>query len=183
LEAFGSDKAAIREIGSKLLRNSFPYTGASDCAAIAPLILLRFGDRRSLPLLRRGFENSNERTSVPYVRASSIVVASYGPIQARALQRIASRVLRNHLSEMVKMLDAIEHYQDVPKRFLQHIDTNYDAVSGRVFIDMRTIVTARLLGLNRHPKVSVWLAQRRKHILSKPLSLFERNLIARLWPA
>jgi len=91
-------------------------------------------------------------------------------------------MLRNHLSEMVKMLDAVEEYDEVPNRFLQRIDTKYDPVSGHVFIDMRSLITARLLGVNRRPNVKVWLAERRKHLLSKPLSPFERKLINHLWP-
>jgi hypothetical protein len=183
LEPTRAENAALREIGSKLLRHTFPYPGASDCAAIAPLILLRFGDRRSLPLLQRCFENKDERVSSPCVRASAIVFASYGPEQAGALRRAASRMLRNHLSEMVKMLDAIEEYQEVPKRFLQRINTNYDPVSGQMFLDMRSLITARLLGLNRRPKVKVWLTERRKYLLGKSLSQFDQELIKRLWPA
>ncbi|MEI8197893.1 MAG: RNA-directed DNA polymerase, partial [Phycisphaerae bacterium] len=138
LEPAGADRATLRNIGSAMMRGIFPHPGAGECASVAPLILLRYGDRRSLPLLQRCFENKDNRNTDSCVRAAAIIYASYGHDHAVKLRRVASRMLRNHLSDMVKMLDAIEAYTELPDRFKQRIDTTYDAVEGQPFLDMRS---------------------------------------------
>jgi hypothetical protein len=150
--------------------------------AIAPMLILRFGDNRSVSLLRKCFHNPTEEFPSQCVRAAAIVYAGYGHDQAKELRQAASRLLRNHLSELVRMIDAIEAYEEVPKRFLQRVNLSFDALVNQQYVDMRTLVVARLLGLNRNAKVKHWLADRRRFFLSEPLSSFDQALIQRLWP-
>jgi hypothetical protein len=182
LEPTAAERPQLRELGTQLLRQEFKYPGATECMAVGPLLLLRFGDRRSLPLLKTSFEQASDNLPAAAVRACAIVFASYGRTEARELKTVASKLLRNHLSEMVKMLDSVATYTSVPPRFVPRVDAGLDAVARQLYIDMRGLVIARLIGLNTHPNVRAWLADRRRVLEAKALSLYDRDLLQRLWP-
>lgn len=55
LEADPSEARRIRQLAVSVLKNGTSIPGKAECAAIAPLLLLRFGDRRSLSVLRKYF--------------------------------------------------------------------------------------------------------------------------------
>jgi len=81
----------LRTVASDLLYKKLSFVGWSDCAAVAPLLILRFGDRRSLPLLKRCMENATGSYPPAVVRAAAVVVASYGLREFRIVRRMAAR--------------------------------------------------------------------------------------------
>jgi hypothetical protein len=172
----------LRTIGSDLLTRRLRFTGSEACLQIAPLLLLRYGDRRSLPLLERTIEQDAIMTPPGTTRAAAIVLASYGERYAVAVKRLAGRLLRGSLAVTVRMIDEIEGYQTVPERLRQRVRIAFDSVARSQHLDMRGVLVARLLGLNRRREVRAWLAHEREKVASANLSRFEATLLAKLWP-
>ena len=66
--------------------------GGEPCAAVAPLLVLRFGDRKSLPLLRRCFDGRGDKVPERTARSAAVVYASYGVDKFRDVRRAAARL-------------------------------------------------------------------------------------------
>src|ERR1035441_882107 len=87
--------ARLRQLGVQLLKRELLIAGAGDCAVVAPLLLLRFGDRRSLPLLKRILDDPDRVIAPSIVRSCAIVDASFVTDCFAAVRKSASRLLRN----------------------------------------------------------------------------------------
>ena len=170
----------IRRFASGLIAKTPSWPGASHCAAVAPLLILRYGDRRSLATLQTAFSTRLDQLPQSVVRASVIVYASYDRKHLQNLRKAASRLLRNHLSEMVRFLESVRSYNDVPDRFKNRLRPRYDATMKQYYIDMRTVLTARLLALSGRPKVIHWLHDWRKDLHQKGISTYDQRLLRRL---
>jgi hypothetical protein len=106
------------------------------CREVAPLLLLRFGDRRSLPLLRRLLEQPSDGSFRSIRRSAGVVFASYGWSQYKHLRRVAARLQRRQFAELVHMVERVMAYNQLPKRHLNRFRLRYDASLARRFIDM-----------------------------------------------
>ena len=148
LESTGYEARRIRALAIALLRGQRNLPGLDECRAVAPLLVLRFGDRRSLTVLTSIL---NKDGSPLVTRAVGIVVASYGANQAAIVRRTASKLLRNPLASIVLLIDRIREYQSVPQRYASRLSLHTDPVANLKFVDMRSLLTARLLRLNRAP--------------------------------
>lgn len=168
----------IRRIATELLRRNSKKPGLLECRAIAPILLLRFGDRRSLPILRKCFEN--EKSDANLLRAAAIVYASFRTDEFSEVRKAASRLLRNHLADVVKLIERIRNYSDVPARYSARLRLPYDSVCGTKYVDMRSLLTVRLLGLSRRPRVTQWVAAWKAATLSESISGFDKQLVRRL---
>ncbi len=180
LEPDQAETASIRVIASSFLSGKNRLPGAADCMALAPLLILRFGDRRSLPLLRRCFADQKSPPSAHLLRAAAIVYSSYGGTEFGEVRRAASRLLRNHLADVVRLIERIREYTDVPIRYRTRLELRYDAVAGASFLDMRALLTVRLLHLSRAPKVVKWVADWKAKTLSAAISQYDHDLLKRL---
>lgn len=182
LEPSDNERKWLWQLGSAILRGTTDIPTIDQSRTVAPLLILRYGDRRSLKLLRNCVESSK---SNDLSRSAGIIFASYGSHEATVLRNAASKLLRNHLSEMVKMIEAIKKYDAVPDRFKRRFDPKYDSVASQSFLDMRTLLTARLLGLNKRKSVRNWLFDKKKSLAGstkKPISAYDHLLLDRLWP-
>jgi len=148
-----------------------------EAAGTAALMILRFGDRRSLRSLATCFGNERNRIRPEVVRSTAIAYASYGRQQFFYVRRTAARLLWNPLAEMVQLVERILKFEEPPPRFKARLSLRYDAVAGRKFVDMRTIVTARLLALNKQPRVRKWLRQWRSQSIGSGVSRFDKKLL------
>jgi hypothetical protein len=182
LEAASSEAPKIRSIASSLLSGTLKVVGAVECSALAPLLILRFGDRRSLPLLRKVFENEEDTLTSDTVRACAIVYASFGQSEFDIVRKAAGRMLKNPLANMVKMVEGIMAYIEVPERWKLRFQLHYDSVEGRLFVDVRGLLAARLLALNNRPAIRDWLKNRREDFLKKDISTYDQALLARFLP-
>jgi hypothetical protein len=180
LEPAASEVPRILKLALQILRRKNSFPGAEDCAAIAPLLLLRFGTRKQLPTLRRCFENRDRRTARQVVRAAAIVYASYGLKTFREVRRAAGTMLRNHLSTLVRLVDEIRSYSSVPDRYKARLTLGSDSVAGRKFVDMRVVLMARLLLLSEKQPVRGWVIQWRKSMVAAEISDYDRRLLRRL---
>jgi hypothetical protein len=147
---------------------------------LAPLLLLRFADRRSLPQLKRSFDNDKLPVSAPLLRASAVVYSSYGDAEFKLVRRSASRLMLNHLADVVRLLERIRKYDDVPVRYKARLSLRFDPVAGTRFVDMRSLLMVKLLRSARAPKVLRWVSDWKNDALSKPISDYDRRLISRL---
>jgi hypothetical protein len=89
-------------------------------------------------------------------------------------------MLGNSLATLVRLVDHIRAYTDVPGRFKNRLALSFDAVAGRKYVDMRVMLMARLLRLNRSPAVRAWLRQWRTRAAQAGVSGFDQALIRRL---
>ena len=171
----------IRTFAGELLEKPQTFVGGNLCAAVAPLLLLRFADGRSLKRLKSCLgERRVDSLPVPVLRACGIVYASQGRKQLADVESVAAQRLRNRLSEMVRLLRRLMEYKDVPDRFKSRLDARRESLTETWYVDMRTLLTARLLSLNERPAVRQWLRDWKTRMLEKGVSDYDKALIDRL---
>ena len=180
LEANKFESSKIRSVAAAFLSGKSNVSGALECRPLAPLLILRFADKRSLPPLKRCFGDEKSAGSAPLLRAAAIVYASYGDAEFRAVRKSASRLLRNHLADVVRLVERIRKYTDVPARYKARLKPRYDPVARAHYVDMRALLTVRLLRLSKAPRVMRWLADWKTSVLTQSLSDYDRQLINRL---
>jgi hypothetical protein len=88
--------------------------------------------------------------------------------------------MRNHLADVVRLVERIRKYTDVPVRYKGRLRPRYDAVAGKQYVDMRALLTVRLLRLARGARVIKWVADWKTDILKQPISAYDRRLVSRL---
>jgi hypothetical protein len=181
LEADWVTARDIRAVAVGWLRTPVVDPAFADCTALAPLLILKFGDRRSLPRLSACIERKPDRLPATTVRAAAVVFSSYGRNEFNRMRQSAAKLMYGELAEMVRMIERIFAYNEVPQRFAARIRNDADSVAGRFRLDVRSVLTARLLSLNGKPKVLKWLRERRATMLQE-LSEYDRQLLRRLLP-
>lgn len=154
--------------------------GWQRCAALAPLLILRFGDRRSLPLLKRLVSGLDEIPPPAIAKAVVAVYASYGRTHYEEAVNASSCLRDNYLAHFLRMLDVSIHYETVPERFKIRREPVYDPVAGRKRIDMRKLLVLRLLRLNEKKAVRKWICETRDWMTMQDISDFDKNLVTRL---
>lgn len=109
---------------------------------MAPLLILRFGDKRSSKTL--GALVGRLRDVHPAVgKAVSVVYASYGKVEYDEVVTAASKLQDNYLSDFLSLLEVALCYAGVPKRFNILIEPSFDAVSYCKRVDMRKLLVLR----------------------------------------
>jgi hypothetical protein len=181
LEATGEDSARIRALSVALLRGSIRWAGCEHCASVAPLAILKFGDRRSVPVLKTCLERRIDNLRPDVIKACAVVFASYGRNYFSAIRRAAGRMLRGELSETIRMLEKIREYEEVPVRFNARVEPIWDAVTRRHYLDIRRVLGARLLLLNDRRAMRTWIAAKVSVLSAKQtVTEFDHRLLKRL---
>jgi uncharacterized protein YaaR (DUF327 family) len=183
LEPNRADATRIRQLAQRLLSGELRFPGVEECRVLAPLLLLRYGDSRNLNGMTAKLQREGDEMQPALCRALCAVVSSMGQAGFKAVQATASRLLRNHISEFVRLVIRIQKFKVVPGRFKARLAVSYDSIRGAKFFDMRSVLAVRILALWPHPAVQQWLNARRSGILAEPISAFDRRLIAKLWPS
>ncbi len=182
LEAEVADAKRIRRVARALLSGRWKYPGKELCMEIAPLIVLRFADRRSLSMLRSSVENRNDKLPPEVVRAAAVVLASYGLEEYRGVRKVAAGLLRNNLAGIVLLVERVRGYKEIPGSYKHRLNTQFDSLAGRPYVDMRSVLAGRLLCLNSRKKVRTWIEQKRASIEKKEISEYDRKLLQRMLP-
>jgi hypothetical protein len=182
LEPQATVSRGLRRLAQRIMKNDIDFPGIEDCKALAPLLLLRYGDRRNIRGLAGKLSTETERLDPALTRALCAVVSSTGSVGFRVVERTASRLLRNNLSEFVRLVGRIRKFKAVPGRFKARIAISKDSITGAKYIDMRSYLAARILGLSTNRAVLNWLRSRKAELLDEEISRFERVLILKLWP-
>ena len=182
IEPAPAEKVRLRQLAQGIYSGTRVFPGSDGCRTLVPLLYLRFGDKRNIKSLAGSVGKRLDALPAPVTRSICAVLASCGPTEFTIVKNAASRLLRNHLSEFVKMVDRIQGFKRVEGRFKARITVNRDSITSAKFIDMRSLLAARLLGLCPHPSVTTWLATKKNTLLKDDLSNFDKALIRRLWP-
>jgi hypothetical protein len=180
LEASPAESREIRLLASSLLPGKSRTAGISECKSLAPLLLLRFGDKRSLPSLEKAFTADKTATPAGLLRSAAVVYSSFGDTEFATVRKASSRLLSNPLADVVRLVERIRKETDVPVRFKARLQLRYDAVARTKFVDMRALLTVKLLRLSRAKNVTKWVADWKSKSLSEPISDYDRRLIKRL---
>ncbi len=151
-------------------------------AAPATLLVLRFGNRSHLPILRRCFQKTTKGIPYDAIRATAIVYASYGRTEFYRVRKAAAVLLVNPLALLVRLVLRISKLPQVPARYKARLIVRNDFVRGRKYLDMRVLLAARLLALNKRKNVQIWLKAWKNAAKSQGISAFDKNLIDRLLP-
>lgn len=169
-------------IGSEILNEIRNFPGSKECKALAPLVILRFGDGRNLRGLFSRLKRDAEVLPSDVTRSLCAVVGGSETAGFNVVRDTASKLLRNHLSEFVKLVARIKQFSSVPGRFKARVSLSRDSITQAEFIDMRALLAARILGLCPHIDVVTWLTDTRMTHLQATITAFDKRLIARLWP-
>lgn len=180
LEPEGDALARLRKLTKSLILARRDMPGRDDCAAVATLLALRYGGASAQRLLKRCFEDRKLTRPAPLVRAAAFVYASKSPAAFEEVREVACTILRNHLSSLVLLIGEIQRYDAVPDRYSPRLNPSSDSVAGVSFLDMRVILTARLLLLSPEAEVRDWVMDWRSKVLASPLSAYDRRLVRRL---
>lgn len=180
LEPDAKEAKTIRKLASDLLSGKIKITGNLRCASIAPLLILRYGDKRSLPLLKKIVANLDSVAHPAIAKAVVAVYCSYGKAYYEEACDAASRLRDNHLAHFLKMLSVSLQYDTVPERFKFRRDPVFDVVAGKKFFDMRRLLILRFLRLNDKKPVKKWLKDARAKMLTHDVSAFDKALTSRL---
>jgi hypothetical protein len=78
------------------------------------------------------------------------------------------------------MVEEIKKYKEVPNRFKNRLRLGTDSVAGAKFVDMRVILSARLLLLNEAPPVRLWVSNWVEQTSKEAISQYDRRLLRRL---
>jgi hypothetical protein len=179
LEPKSLEVKKILELGKTLLSKTTNIPGASECQALAPLIIFRFGGRRCLSLLQRILKDEETQLSASVVRSVAVVCSSYGIKEFGIIRHSRNSSVRLHSTEIVNLISTICRYTDVPYRFNGRLRLRYDLMSGRQYLDTRSLMTLRLFMLSRAPRVVNWVSDWKAKALAKPISVYDRLLINR----
>jgi hypothetical protein len=114
------------------------------------------------------------------IRATAIVYASYGNEEFHRVRRTAAVLLTNPLALLVRLVLRISKFTEVPNRYKARLIVRHDSVSGREYLDMRVLLAARLLTLNKRKSVRTWLKSWKDSMRKRNVSAFDKNLLARL---
>ena len=88
--------------------------------------------------------------------------------------------MRNELATVVKLIERIRKYDDVPVRYRARLKPRYDSVSGTKYVDMRALLTVRLLRLASSARVARWISTWKSDILAQSISPFDKRLVRKL---
>jgi len=149
-------------------------------AAPACLSILRFGTRSDWARLKSGFRDRQRALPPRLIRAAAVVYASAGRREFTEVRRAAAAHLLNPLGLMVRLVRRILKFNDVPDRYKARLNTRWDSAKNRPFLDMRMLVSARLLALNRKKNVRGWLKSWATKIKKERISTFDKRLLSRL---
>lgn len=173
-------KQHLHVLAAKSLKTSLAIPGAPECMAKAPLIVLRFGSRHSVPKLTKCVEADSGRNTASVVRACALLSASWGIGEYREVRKAASKLLKSPLPKAIRMIERIREYDEVPVRYKARLSLRMDAVAGRLYVDMRGLLTARLLALSSHAAVTKWIRDWIAEVRRSKVSAFDKQLIVRL---
>jgi hypothetical protein len=182
LEPATRETERLKKLAQAILNHDINFTGMEDCKVLAPLLLLRYGDRRNIKGMAAKLRSQGDAMPANLCRSLCAVVAGDGNPGFTEVQSTASRLLRNHISDFVKLVIRIKRLTSVPGRFKARVTTSRDSITGAKFMDMRSYLAVRILALCPHKLVQGWIAARKKELFKEPLSAFDKKLINKLWP-
>lgn len=81
----------------------------------------------------------------------------------------------------MRLIERVREYDEVPVRYKAKLAARVDGVSGRKYVDMRSVLTARLLRLSESKKVSQWITDWKKSLLSQGIFTYDSEMLARLF--
>jgi hypothetical protein len=171
----------LRSFAISLLRGGIRFAGCTHCEVTAPLLLLRFADRRSAPTLLSYVRRNLDKADDVSLRASAITYSSFGSSHFTKVRDVASTAQKNFLAMIVRLIERIREYESIPEGYAARLTLRNDAVQQRRYVDMRTLLSARLLMLNSSPNVrrrfQVIVAKWKKAAISGfDVHLIERTL-------
>jgi hypothetical protein len=146
-----TDKALMRRFALDALAGEKKAPLPGD---VAPLLVLRFCDKRSVSRLRSMLQSEPRAETA---RARAFVLASYGHKHRQEVIDLAKQTLHGPLGIVASVLLEFEAAPN-PKRLgrlNRRLSLRFDAAHGRQFVDMRSILQARLMCANPTAEASV----------------------------
>lgn len=179
LDADAPEARTILRLAEVTFSGESTIVGASECAAISPLLFLRYGDGRSCRRLATALTRMPRSMPEQSLRAIAVVLAGTSRAGFEKVKESAARTHRNVLASIVRMVDEMLKYQNVPSGFRDRVRPNFDSLEKRHRLDMRAIATLKLLSLNPATNVRNWLRAVLAGYTEKRVSDFDRALIQR----
>ena len=102
------EKVRVRRLAQRIMGTDKFFIGQEACRVLVPHMYLRFGDRRNIQGLSGKLGGKFEMMSPALTRSICAALVGFGGDELALVRSCASRLLRNHLSEFVKMIDRLE---------------------------------------------------------------------------
>jgi hypothetical protein len=182
LEPASRETVRLKKVAQAILNGEIDFPGVEECKVLAPLLLLRYGDRRNINGMATKLRTQGDAMPASLCRSLCAVVAGDENKGFEEVQSTASKLLRNHISDFVKLVIRVRAFTSVPGRFKARITASRDSITGAKFIDMRSYLAVRILALCPHKIVQSWIANCKAELLKQQISTFDRKLISKLWP-
>ena len=182
LEPSSRERTRLKRLAQSILNDEMTFRGVEDCRVLAPMLLLRYGDRRNINGMAAKLRNHGDTLPAELCRSFCAVVSSDGNRGFLEVQLTASKLLRNHISDFVRLVLRIKNFTVVPGRFKVRIKTSRDSITGAKFVDMRSYLAVRILALCPNQPVQDWIAACKSGLFKESISTFEKQLINKLWP-
>lgn len=149
-------------------------TGGNDTIPpeVAALLLLRLGDGRSWKTFRRLLVRGSRSHAA---RAIGFAVASCGDSGPATVRALAERDLEGPLRVVARFTSTVDALPSLPDRIRARLQLRFDAVEHRKYLDMRTLLIARLFVRSAGCRAAVLDIAKR---WQPELSPFERRLTA-----
>lgn len=144
---------------------------------IVPLLVLRYCDKRSVRRLQSMLLTEPRSETA---RARSLTLASYGVEQRAAVVKLAQQTLHGPLGLVASLLSEFEEPPASQrwKRLQRRLNLRFDSALGKSYIDMRSVLQARLMMTNGDAERDMKVFVKSKWLPSA--STFEVSLLRRL---
>jgi hypothetical protein len=142
----------------------------------------RHAARRNINGMAAKLRHHGDALPTELCRSFCAVVSSDGDRGFAEVQSTASKLLRNHISDFVRLVLRIKKFTVVPGRFKARIKTSRDSITGAKFVDMRSYLAVRILALCANQPIQDWIATCKSGLFKESISTFEKQLINKLWP-
>jgi hypothetical protein len=179
-EASGGQARKLRELAIALMNGGHARSRHKICLSAAPLLVFRFGDRRSVPSLRARLHRDWDGMLPLYRRScAAVYVAMKGRPALLEITKLVAERRTFDMSVFCLTLDALLKRKDVHQRVKDRVQLTSSFASGLKTLDTRKTLLIKLISLNQTKEVQNWVRDKVAGFAPK-VSSFERQWWKRL---
>ena len=145
LAVTGTDRRRLRHLARRALGRN---TGDNIPSEMGALLLMKFGDRRSVPSLWKALSSSPRSRDA---RGIALVLASFGVKYCNRVLQLDTSIMGTGLFSSVRLLERVCS-DPIPDRVKGRMQLRCDSLSGTYHLDTRVLLIAVLYALNPRSK-------------------------------
>lgn len=126
----------------------------------------------ALHVLRHGFKFYGKTFLMAYFRPAHGLNDEVLTLYGKNKLTLTRQVSCHDLSTVVKLIERIRKYDEVPNRYKSRLRPRFDRVAGIKYVDSRALLTVRLLRRAKAARVARWVSDWKASTLADSLSPF-----------